>query len=96
MGNLNRVKIAQGNRVERTSHTRKPKTSIDIESSALWDNHRRGNIGDYLKEKIHPDCFLSIVSAYFTIYAYEALKEDLDGIKKASLPFRRAEIRHFS
>ena len=73
--------------MERTSHTRKPKTSIDIESSALWDNHRRGNIGDYLKEKIHPDCFLSIVSAYFTIYAYEALKEDLDGIKKLRFLF---------
>ncbi len=48
--------------------------------SGIWDNHSRGAIGDFLREKIQPDSRLSFVSAYFTIYAYAALKEQLDGI----------------
>ncbi|NCC60345.1 MAG: ATP-dependent helicase [Verrucomicrobiae bacterium] len=49
--------------------------------SGIWDNHRRGAIGDFLRERIKPDADLSFVSAYFTIYAYAALKEQLDNIK---------------
>ena len=48
--------------------------------SGIWDNHSRGAIGDFLREKIQPDSHLSFVSAYFTIYAYAVLKEQLDGI----------------
>jgi SNF2 family DNA or RNA helicase len=48
--------------------------------SGIWDNHHRGTIGDFLKEKILQDSDLSFVSAYFTIYAYAALKEQLDQI----------------
>lgn len=48
--------------------------------SGIRDNYIRGAVGDFLKEKIQPGSALSIVSAYFTIYAYEALRSRLDGI----------------
>ena len=46
-------------------------------SSTLRDNHKRGNIGDFLKKEINPNSKLSIVSAYFTIYAFDKLKDQL-------------------
>lgn len=48
--------------------------------SGIRDNYKRGTVADFLKEKIHEGSTLSIVSAYFTIYAYDALKENLDQI----------------
>ncbi|MDX9713921.1 MAG: helicase-related protein [Dissulfurispiraceae bacterium] len=48
--------------------------------SALRDNRTRGTVGDFLANKIVPGSKLSIVSAYFTIYAFEQLKEKLQGI----------------
>ncbi|MEA3471701.1 MAG: ATP-dependent helicase, partial [Thermodesulfobacteriota bacterium] len=54
--------------------------SSDLKTSGIWDNHHRGTIGDFLKEKILKDSDLSFVSAYFTIYAYAALKDQLDRI----------------
>ena len=55
-------------------------TSSGLKTSGIWDNHHRGSIGDFLKEKILQGSDLSFVSAYFTIYAYAALKEQLDQI----------------
>ena len=49
-------------------------------NSGLRDNHTRGNVADFLREKIKEGSQLSVVSAYFTIYAYEALKEELGKI----------------
>ncbi|MBU0679190.1 MAG: ATP-dependent helicase [Verrucomicrobia bacterium] len=49
--------------------------------SGIRDNHNRGAIGDFLKEKLRPEADLSFVSAYFTIYAYAALRDELDSIK---------------
>ena len=46
--------------------------------NAIIDNRQR-RVGDFLREGIEADANLSIVSAYFTIYAYEALREALDG-----------------
>lgn len=43
--------------------------------SGIRDNHTRGTVGDFLKEKINSGSKLSVVSAYFTIYAFEALKD---------------------
>jgi superfamily II DNA or RNA helicase len=48
--------------------------------SGLKDNHRRGKVGDFLRGKLRPGAELSFVSAYFTIYAYEALRAELDQI----------------
>ena len=49
-------------------------------ASGIRDNRERGSIGEYLKEKIHSNSDLSFVSAYFTIYAYSALKDQLNEI----------------
>ena len=43
--------------------------------SGLRDNHSRGSVADFLREKIQKESKLSVVSAYFTIYAYDALKQ---------------------
>jgi hypothetical protein len=48
-------------------------------------------VGDFLQAKIQPGSTLSIVSAYFTIYAFEALKKQLKGID--SLRFLFGEPR---
>ena len=55
--------------------------------SSLKDNRKRGNIGDFLKQHINSDSKLSIVSAYFTIYAYQQLKDKLDSIESLDFLF---------
>ena len=50
-------------------------------NSGIRDNHRRGNVADFLKAKLQTGSRLSVVSAYFTIYAYEALKDQLNKIE---------------
>jgi len=55
---------------------------VTTSSSGIRDNHSRGNVGDFLKSKIKDGSILSVVSAYFTIYAYEALKEHLNKIQE--------------
>jgi len=59
--------------------------------SGIRDNHQRGSVGDFLREKIQTDSALSIVSAYFTIYAFEALQNELTAID--SLRFLFGEPR---
>ncbi len=49
-------------------------------NSGIRDNHKRGVVADFLKAKIQTGSRLSVVSAYFTIYAYDALREHLDQI----------------
>jgi SNF2 family DNA or RNA helicase len=49
-------------------------------TTGIRDNHHRGTVAEFLRDKIAADSHLSIVSAYFTIYAYDALKESLDQI----------------
>lgn len=51
-----------------------------MNQSGIRDNHSRGNVGEFLREKIQSDSKLSFVSAYFTIYAHHALKEELGSI----------------
>ena len=50
--------------------------------SSIRDNHKRGSVGDFLKSKIEEGSSLSIVSAYFTIHAFQALKGSLTEIKE--------------
>ncbi|MCS1409210.1 MAG: RNA polymerase-associated protein RapA [Verrucomicrobia subdivision 3 bacterium] len=52
------------------------------QQTGIWDNHSRGIIGDFLRHRIKPGAELSFVSAYFTIYAYAALKDELDQISR--------------
>lgn len=49
-------------------------------NAGLRDNRSRGSVANFLAEKIHNGSRLSVVSAYFTIYAYDALKSALDRI----------------
>ena len=52
---------------------------MDELTDAIIDNrHRR--VGDFLCDKIGVESNLSIVSAYFTIYAYEALRDALGSV----------------
>ena len=55
--------------------------------SGIRDNYTHGKVGDFLREKIQAGSKLSIVSAYFTIYAYEALKDKLDSIENLAISF---------
>ena len=59
--------------------------------SSIHDNHCRGRVIDFLREKVSPGADLSFVSAYFTIYAYQALRTELDQI--AGLRFLFGEPR---
>ncbi len=55
--------------------------------SAILDNDEHGTVADFLKESITPNSALSFVSAYFTIYAYQGLRERLDSIDRLRFLF---------
>ena len=48
--------------------------------SGIRDNLRRGNVYEFLEQEIKNGSILSIVSAYFTIYAFEVLQKPLNEI----------------
>ncbi len=60
---------------------------LNINSSLLKDNHDRGTVGDFLNDNISPNSKLSIVSAYFTIYAFSKLKDKLNTIDSLNFLF---------
>ncbi len=68
-----------------------PQSQLPLRPSGIRDNLNRGSVGDFLHDKIQKGSSLSIVSAYFTIYAYAALQDDLDDID--SLRFLFGEPR---
>lgn len=55
--------------------------------SGIRDNHFRGRVGDLLRDKIKNGSKLSFVSAYFTIYAYEALRGHLEDVESLRFLF---------
>lgn len=55
--------------------------------SGIRDNLESGTVGDFLRDKITPDATLSVVSAYFTIYAYATLRENLDQLQAVRFLF---------
>lgn len=61
--------------------------SSAMNSSGIRDNRLRGTVADFLTAKIRNGSRLSVVSAYFTIYAYEALREHLDHIERLDFLF---------
>ena len=56
-------------------------------SSRIRDNKPDRTVADFLRDKIQPGSSLSIVSAYFTIYAFDKLREKLTGIKELRFLF---------
>ena len=57
-----------------------------MEIQAL-DNKTQGKVIDKLRDDLKPGTKLSIISAYFTIYAYEELKKELNKIDNLRLLF---------
>jgi SNF2 family DNA or RNA helicase len=47
----------------------------------IRDNHQRGRVFDFLAQRVTTNSAVLIVSAYFTIYAYDALATELDHIQ---------------
>ncbi len=60
--------------------------------SGIRDNHRHGKVGDFRREKIQSGAKLSFVSAYFTIYAYEAMRRELESADSLRFLFWRAAL----
>ncbi|QDL36250.1 helicase-related protein [Rhodoferax sediminis] len=60
----------------------------------IKDNHHRGRVADFLSSKITQGSHLSVVSAYFTIYAYEALSQQLDGVESLQFLFGEPRFIH--
>jgi len=56
-------------------------TKTMANTQGIRDNYGRGKVADFLAEKISDNSVLSVVSAYFTIYAYEALADRLDRVE---------------
>ena len=55
--------------------------------SAIRDNYANGTVGEFLRQSVSKNSEVSIVSAYFTIYAYHKLKDNLNGINKLRFLF---------
>lgn len=58
--------------------------------SGIRDNHDRGKVGDFLREQLKPGSDLDLVTAYFTIFAYDKLRANLDSLAKIRLLFGEA------
>ena len=53
----------------------------------LLDNKKNGKVGDTLKEHLTKDSRLSIISALFSIYGFDALKKELNQAEQVRLLF---------
>lgn len=49
--------------------------------NVIIDNQRR-KVGDFLRQELNPETLFSVVSAYFTIYAFHDLRAELDAVRK--------------
>lgn len=63
-------------------------------SFGIRDNFRHGKVSDFLVDKLSDGSALSVVSAYFTIYAYEAMAEKLDSIESLRFLFGEPRFIH--
>ena len=55
--------------------------------SGIRDNLRRGTVHEFLAQEIKNGSLLSVVSAYFTINAFEALQKPLNEIEELRFLF---------
>lgn len=63
------------------------KSLSEINYSSIRDNRQRGSVGQFLKDNIKSNSSLSVVSAYFTIYAFNQLKVQFSSIKELKFLF---------
>lgn len=68
-------------------------TTQGLQLHGIKDNHTRGRVADFLSAKVGAGSKLSVVSAYFTIYAYEALSKELDGVESLQFLFGEPPFR---
>jgi hypothetical protein len=54
--------------------------SNETTATVIRDNHFCGSVGDFPRPDLKSGADVSVVSAYFTIYAYQTLKAELDAI----------------
>lgn len=59
-------------------------------NSGIRDNHSRGSVGDFLREQLKPGSDLDLVTAYFTVFAYDKLRTELNQLGKIRLLFGEA------
>ena len=69
----------------------------------LLDNKTQGKVIDKLREDLKSGTKLSIISAYFTIFAYQELRKELNKIDSLRLLFsmptfveNKKELKNFS
>lgn len=60
---------------------------LEIRTPKMIDNKRNGRVIDELRSNLRKGSRLSVISAYFTIYAYAALKKELSRIDKMRFLF---------
>lgn len=70
-----------------------PLNNLQHQDSGIRDNYIRGSVADLLNQIIQQDTVLSIVSAYFTIYACANLKDKLNSIWKAFYEFQKGGVK---
>ena len=58
-----------------------------MSDTLIRDNKDYGSVGEFLKDVVKEGSELSVVSAYFTIFAYYGLHEQLDSIKSMKFLF---------
>ena len=58
-----------------------------MSDTLIRDNKDYGSVGEFLKDVVKDGSELSVVSAYFTIFAYYGLHEQLDSIKSMKFLF---------
>jgi hypothetical protein len=59
-------------------------------TSGIRDNHSRGSVGDFLRQQLKPGADLDLVTAYFTVFAYDKLRTELNHLGKIRLLFGEA------
>ena len=58
-----------------------------VNKNVVIDNYSKGKLYEYLKNKLGTGTKASFVSAYFTVYAYYYLREELDQIDELRFLF---------
>ncbi len=58
--------------------------------SGIRDNHARGSVAAFLRQHLKPGADLDLVTAYFTVFAYAGLRNELDALGRVRLLFGEA------
>jgi hypothetical protein len=56
----------------------------------IRDNHSRGSVAEFLRQHLKPGADLDLVTAYFTVFAYDKLRTELNQLGKIRLLFGEA------